>query len=103
MPCRGRKGGIVFQRYSVFPRLSVLGNAVLGLELTRAETAGGAGRVKRLANPPRRGLPLGGAPAGRFVGQVRTKEAPAAGEGEPPADRRPVGTDVATSWTRPAA
>ena len=27
--------GIVFQRYSVFPHLSVLGNAVLGLELTR--------------------------------------------------------------------
>jgi NitT/TauT family transport system ATP-binding protein len=31
----GPDRGIVFQRYSVFPHLSVLGNAILGLELTR--------------------------------------------------------------------
>ena len=30
----GPERGIVFQRYSVFPQLTVLGNAILGLELT---------------------------------------------------------------------
>ena len=30
----GPERGIVFQRYSVFPHLTVLGNAILGLELT---------------------------------------------------------------------
>ena len=39
---RGRERGIVFQRYSVFPHLTVLGNVILGLELD-AGTAGGAG------------------------------------------------------------
>ena len=42
-----RDRGIVFQRYSVFPHLSVLGNAILGLELTRNRWWGRLGGAAR--------------------------------------------------------
>ncbi|EPN61569.1 ABC transporter ATP-binding protein, partial [Pseudomonas syringae pv. actinidiae ICMP 19096] len=42
--------GVVFQRYSVFPHLSVLDNVALGLELPRASWSGRLfGRAKREA------------------------------------------------------
>jgi NitT/TauT family transport system ATP-binding protein len=43
----GPERGIVFQRYSVFPHLSVLGNAILGLELTRNRWWGRLGGAAR--------------------------------------------------------
>src|SRR6266853_2769568 len=36
----GPDRGIVFQRYSLFPHLTVLGNLVLGIELRRARLVG---------------------------------------------------------------
>jgi NitT/TauT family transport system ATP-binding protein len=43
----GPERGIVFQRYSVFPHLTVLGNAILGLELTRNRWWGRLGGAVR--------------------------------------------------------
>ena len=43
----GPERGIVFQRYSVFPHLSVLENAILGLELTRNRWWGRLGGAAR--------------------------------------------------------
>jgi NitT/TauT family transport system ATP-binding protein len=43
----GPERGIVFQRYSVFPHLTVLGNAILGLELTRNRWWGRLGGAAR--------------------------------------------------------
>lgn len=46
----GRERGVVFQRYSVFPHLTVLGNVLLGLELDRARVVGRLfGRARRVA------------------------------------------------------
>src|SRR5690606_20959303 len=42
--------GVVFQRYSVFPHLTVLGNVVLGVELERSPLLGKLfGQAKRAA------------------------------------------------------
>ncbi len=46
----GRERGVVFQRYSVYPHLTVLGNVLLGLELDRARFTGHLfGRTRRVA------------------------------------------------------
>ena len=46
----GRERGVVFQRYSVYPHLTVLGNVLLGLELDRARFTGHIfGRARRVA------------------------------------------------------
>lgn len=52
----GRDRGIVFQRYSLFPHLTVLGNLVLGIELRRSRLLGklfGARRRQAVARADR--------------------------------------------------